>query len=140
MYSCNCSKRRRLTGHREADHESRSFGSQIAVTDNFAAMFADDAITNTQAEASPLADVFGGKEGIKNAFGVGDPRAVVRKGNFHERAGLSAHNLNAGGPPGFADRVIGIIQDVKKYLLQLVRISHHLRQRFVEMFDNLNAM
>src|SRR5882762_831861 len=102
MHSCNCSKGCRLGGDREADDKSRSFRIEVVMTHNLAAMFADDAIANTQTQTSTLADVLGGKERIKNTFGIGNAHAVIAKRNLDERADGGAPDLNAGGPRGFA--------------------------------------
>src|ERR1700681_2486017 len=134
MHSCNCSKGCRLGCHREADDKSRSFRVQVVVTHNLSAMFADDAVTNTQAQTGTLADVLGGKERIKNTFGIVDSHTVIAKRNLDERAGAGAPDLNAGGPRGFADSVVSVVQDVEKHLLELMRISNHCGQRFVEPF------
>src|SRR5258708_14196582 len=98
MHSCNCSKGCRLGGDREADDKGLCFRVEVVVTHNFAFMFADDAIANTQAQTSTLADVLSGKERIKNTFGIGDAHAVIAKRNLDERAGARAPDLNAGGP------------------------------------------
>ncbi len=110
------------------------------MTHNLSAMFADNAIANTQAQTGTLANVLGGKERIKNTFGIGDAHAVIAKRNLDERAGAGAPDLNAGGPPGFANSVVSIVQYVEKHLLELVGISYDCGQRFVEAFDHLNAV
>src|SRR5216683_8041807 len=103
-------------------------------------MFTDDAIADTQAQTSTLADVLGGKERIKNTFGIDDAHTVVAKRNFDERAGAGAPDLNAGGPRGFADGVVSVVQDVEKHLLELVGISDYCGQAFVEALDHLNTV
>src|SRR5208282_4233125 len=103
-------------------------------------MFADNAVANTQAQTSALADVFGGEEGIKNLFGIGDAHAVIAKRNFNEWVGVGAPDLNAGGARAFADGVVGVVQNVEKHLLELVGISDDLGQGVVEVFDHLNAV
>src|SRR5260370_6928425 len=140
MHSCNCSKGCRLGRNREADDKGRSFRVQVVVTHNLSAMFADDAIANTQAQTSTLADVLGGKERIKNTFWIDDAHSVIAKRNRDERGGTGAPDLNAGGPRGFADGVVSVVQDVEKHLLELVRISDDSGQGFVEAFDHLNAV
>ena len=87
MHSCSCSKGCRFGCHREADDKGRAFGVQVVVTHNFAAMFTDDAIANAQAQTCTLANVFGGKERIEDAFGIGDADAVIAKRNLDECAG-----------------------------------------------------
>src|SRR6266853_3674441 len=140
MHSCNCSKGCRLGCHREADDKGRSFRVQVVVTHNLSAMFTDDAIADTQAQTSTLADVLGGKERIKNTFGIDDAHTVVAKRNLDESVGAGAPDLNARGPRGFADGVISVVQDVEKHLLELVGISDDSGQGFVEAFDHLNAV
>ncbi len=56
----------------------------VVVAKNFAAMFADDAIADAQAQTGALADFFGGKEWIEDALGECDAVAVVAKHYFHE--------------------------------------------------------
>src|ERR1700687_983048 len=140
MHSCNCSKGCRLGCDREADDKCRSFRVQVVVTDNFAAMFADNTIANTQAQTRPLADVLGGKERIKNTFGIVDAHAVIAKRNLDERAGAGAPDLNASGASALADSVVSSVEDVEKHLLELVGISDASGKGFVEMFDHLNAV
>src|SRR5216683_1752022 len=103
-------------------------------------MFTDDAIADTQAQTSTLADVLGGKERIKNTFGIDDAHTVVAKRNLDESVGAGAPHLDASGPRGFADGVVSVVQDVEKHLLELVRISDDSGQGFVETFDHLNAV
>ena len=110
------------------------------MTHNFAAMFADNAVANTQAQTGAFADVFGGKERIKNTFGIGNAQAAIAKRNLDERAGAGAPDLDAGGTRAFADGVVGIVEDVQKHLLDLVGISDDRGQGLVEAFDHLNAV
>src|SRR5208282_767938 len=140
MYSCNCAKRSRLGCQREADDERGSLRVLIIVTNNFPAMLADDAVADTQTQARALAHVFGCKEWIEDNGGIGNAGTIIAEGNLHKGARQSALDFDSGGPRGFANRVIGIIQDVEKHLLQLMRVTDDLGQRFVEMFDHLNAM
>ena len=80
------------------------------------------------------------KKGSKIRSGSEIPVPLSRKETSTIRPGNSAHDLDAGRPAGLANRVIGVIHDVEKYLLQLMRIAYNLGQRLVQMFDHLNAM
>src|SRR5271155_2420633 len=140
MHSCNRSEGCRLTGDRETNRKGCSFRILVVVTQNFAAMFADDAIANAEAQTRSLAHILGGEEGIENLFRIGDAGTIVAKRNLDERPGHRTRNLDTAQASGVANRVISVIHDVEKHLLQLVRIPHNLRQRLVEMFDHLNAM
>ena len=71
LHSCHCAERCGVGRHRQAHSKRGAFRIRIVVANNFAAMFADDAIANAEAEAGALADIFGGKEGIEDAFGIG---------------------------------------------------------------------
>src|SRR5260370_40756576 len=82
--SGNCPKGCRLGWIREADDKGRSFRGEVVLTQNFTAMFADNAVANTQSQASTFADVFGGKERIENTFGIDDADAVIAKRNVDE--------------------------------------------------------
>src|SRR5437016_14512662 len=118
MHSCNCSKGCRLGCHREADDKGRSFRVQVVLTHNLSAMFADDAIANTQAQTGTLANVLSGKERVKNAFGIGNAHTVSAKRNLDERTGTGAPDFNAGGPCGFTDDVVIVVHAVEKHVLE----------------------
>src|SRR5258708_9013712 len=103
-------------------------------------MFADNAVANTQSQASTFADVFGGKERIENTFGIDDADAVIAKRNLDEGAGMAAHDFNAGGATAFADGIVSVVQDVEKHLLELVGVSDDLGQGLVEAFDHVDTV
>ena len=65
---------------------------------------------------------------------------VVAERNFDVGAGLGGHDLDAGGAAGLAHGIVGVVHDVKKDLLQLVGIPHHLGQALIEVLDDLDAV
>ena len=91
----------RLGRYREPNHERRSFRVRVVVTDNFSAMFADNAVANTESKTSSLADILGGEEWIEDAIGIGDSGTVIAKRNFDEGR-RRARDLDARRPGGFS--------------------------------------
>ena len=49
-------------------------------------------------------------------------------------------DLDARWTPYLVNRVVGVVQNVQKNLLQLVSIAHHFRKAFVEMFNDVHAV
>jgi len=81
----------------------------------------------------------GGKERIKNTFGIGDAHTFIAKRNLDERAGAGALISMRGGPRGFADGVVSVVQDVRNTCWSWWESPTTAGQRFVEAFDHLNA-
>jgi hypothetical protein len=72
--------------------------------------------------------------------GMRDSVAVIAEGNFHGVSGFGGHDLDARRTADFMDGVVGIVQDVEKDLLQLLRVAHDVGQFFVKVFDDLDAV
>src|ERR1035438_7909848 len=140
VYSCGCAEGCRIGRQRKADDEGGSFGIKIVVTNNFAPVFADDAIADAQSQSGSLANVFGREKGIEDAVGVGDAGTVIAERDFDVAAAARAHDFDAGGMAAFADRVIGIVDDVEKNLLQLMRIADDFGQGLIQALQYLNAV
>jgi len=66
----------------QADDEGCALPVGVVVTENFSAMLLDDAVANAQAQASALANLFGGEEGIEDAIRVRNSRTVITERNF----------------------------------------------------------
>src|SRR3977135_3129229 len=115
----------RFGRRRQAHDKGRSFGVQIVVTHNFSTMFADDSVTDTEPQAGSLPNFFGGKKWIKNAIRIGNAGTVIAERDFHERSVAGAHDLNPRRAPCFADRIVGVIENVEEHLLQLLRVADH---------------
>ncbi len=72
--------------------------------------------------------------------GCVDAEPVVAEGNFDRVARLGGHDLDAGGAADFVHRVVGVVEDVEKHLLQLVSIADDIGKILVEMLDDLDAV
>ncbi len=114
--------------------------ASVVVTKNLAPMLLQNAVANAEAEAGAFADLFGGEERVENLIRMGDSVAVVAERNFDRVARLGRHDLDARGTADFVHGIVGIVQNVEKDLLQLVRVAHHLGQSLVEMFHDIDAV
>src|ERR1700758_2178703 len=103
-------------------------------------MFLHDAVADAEAETGSLPDFLGGEEGVEDFVGVDDAVAVVDEGNFDGIAGTSRGDLDASGASDFVNRIVSVIQNVEKDLLQLVGVSHYFGKALVEMFDHFHAV
>src|SRR5258708_10083071 len=103
-------------------------------------MLLQNAITNAEAEAGTFSYFFRGEERVENLVGMGDAIAVVAERNFNGVAGLGGDDLDARRSPDFVDGVVGIVQDIEKDLLQLVRIAHDVGQSLVKMLHDVDAL
>src|ERR1700720_1087586 len=107
---------------------------------NFSPVLVQNAVAYAQAQAGSFAHFFGSEERIENAIRVRDAVAVVAEGDLYKTGGARAHDLNARGTSRFSHRVVGIIQNVEKPLLQLMRVADHMRQIVIELLDDLDSV
>src|SRR6202011_3158639 len=103
-------------------------------------MFLDDAVADAQTEAGSLADLLGGEEGIENAVGMGDAVAIVAERDFHGIPGPGRRDLDARRAAYGVHGVVGIVEDIEKDLLQLVRVTNDIGQSFIKVLDDFDAM
>src|ERR1700720_818947 len=103
-------------------------------------MFLDDAVADAQTEAGSLSHLLGGEEGIENAVGMGDAVAIVAERDFHGIASLGRHDLDARRAAYGVHGVVGVVEDIKKDLLQLMRVTDDIGQAFIKVLDNFDAM
>src|SRR5262249_8607394 len=104
-----------------------------------AAVLLDDPVTDTQAQPGSFAHSLRRIERIKDAVGILDANSRVQELNPH--LSITAVNPYADLPAlsAFENRVYRIIDDVKKHLLQLMRIggdAGHFRRR-VALYQNV---
>src|ERR1700687_4379745 len=93
-----------------------------------AAMFFYDAVADAQPEAGPFPNALRGVEGIEDALGILDSGAVVGalRGNVSTFA-TDTHPEFA-GMTSFENGIDGIVDDIQKHLLDLVRVGdNHCR-------------
>src|SRR5262249_39900870 len=112
----------------------------VVGAENFAFVLANNSIANAQPQPGALADFFGGKEWIEDPLGVLDALSVVAEKDFEPVAVLQSLNLNHTRTSGRAHRVVSVVQNVEKHLLQLVGIGDQLRQAIVKSLHHFHAM
>src|SRR4029077_11892182 len=88
-------------------------------------MLFDNAVTNTQPQASALSHALRGVKGIENAVRFLDARARVLKLGNNVSVVRVDPDLERSAAAQLQHRVDTIVDDVQKHLLQLVRISRH---------------
>src|SRR5579862_485367 len=93
-------------------------------------MLLHDSVTDTQPQPSAFTKRLRGVERIENAVNVFDPWTVIVERNAHQRILLLNSNsqTSAMAIVAFPDRVQRVVDDVKEYLLQLMRVRHHRRK------------
>ena len=101
----------------QADHKRGALSRDVVVAGNLAPMLFDDAITDAEAESSPLANFLGREKWIEDLVGMGDALPVIGEGNFDEVAALRGYDLNPGGISDFVNGVVSVVQDVEENLL-----------------------
>src|ERR1019366_1350573 len=94
----------------------------IVPRDDLALMRANNAVADAQPQACPLAHFLRREKGIEDALGMRNPRAVVSERDFHVPLAMRRRNLHLSGTPHFLNRVVGVVQDIKKHLLELMRV------------------
>ena len=115
--------RSRLRCNRQAYLDNRPSSSSI-VRGNVASMFLHNAVTDAEPQPSPLAHALSGIEGIKNAFGILHAWPIIGE-LCANMAVLAKHaDLEFAGASGFKNGINRIVDDVKKYLLDLMRIGN----------------
>src|SRR5882762_817556 len=130
----------RLGNGGQADDERRTFDAGVVVAQDLATMLPHDAIADTQAQASSLPHFLGGEERLEDAIGLGNALAIITEGDLYVGAEAGGHDLDTGGAASFPDRIVGVVHDVEKNLLQLVGVPYHLGQAFVQLLDDLDTM
>src|SRR5947209_13237696 len=103
-------------------------------------MLAYDAIADAQPQACALPNFLRGEKWIEDALGILNALAIVAEQDFHPAAVMNSLNFNQPRPACSPNRVIGIIQNVEEYLLQLVRVPHQLRQAVIKLFHDLHTV
>ena len=76
--------------------------------------------------------MLGGEKRIEDAVRLRDSGAIVTERNLDEILGAGSGNIYARPRHRFAHRVVSIVQDIQKHLLQLLRVANHVRQMLVK--------
>src|SRR5205807_4313351 len=124
----------------QADAETCSRLANVVEAENLTLMLAHNPITNAEPQASSLPHFLGSKKRIKDALWETDAFAVIGKCNFRPIAGHPGLDLNPACASGIAHRIISIIQNIEKYLLDLMRVGYQFRQAFIELFNDFNSV
>src|SRR5712672_4777090 len=77
---------------------------RIVPAQDFAAVGANDAVANTQAESSAFTSLLGGVKGVENPLGIGDSGSVLGNGHFNRIAAQPRAYGNAPTVPGLLHR------------------------------------
>src|ERR1700730_7040406 len=123
-----------------ADHKCATGRSLVVPALNFATVSPDNAVANAQPQTCPFAGMFGGVKRIENALRIDDASTVVGDVHFD---GVMVMTGSNGDPPalaGFLDRIVGVIQNIQKNLLQLLRVSQRRGQGFIKFFKHFHAV
>src|SRR5262249_56456655 len=82
----------------------------------------------------------GREERIENALGVLDALAVVAELGLQPASLLRGFNLDHATAPRGPNRIVSVVEDIEKDLLQLVRIADELGQALIELLHDFNSV
>ena len=105
-------------------------------------MLANDRHANAEAQAGAAAGALGGEERIKNLaknFRL-DADTIVLNGSENARSYLAKTNLDATGGTDLTDGLLGIADQIKKNLNQLIGIADRGRKSGKRMEIDLNGV
>src|SRR6266852_7927317 len=103
-------------------------------------MLLDDAVADAQTKAGSFSDLLGGEKGIENAVRMGDAVAIVAERDFQSIAGLGRRDLDARRATYGVHGVVGVVEDIEKDLLQLMRVTNDIGQSFIKVLDDFDTM
>ena len=116
-------------------HEERGAFAGPALGPNTTPVVLDDAVGDGEAQASALADLLGGKEGVEDAAQVllGQAGAVVAEGETDVAAIDAGTHRKVTLAVGLQHGMLGVGENVEEDLLHLVGIGHGARQLRVQL-------
>src|SRR5205823_1390392 len=106
---------------------------------DIAGMFLDDAVTDTEPQASALAGALGSEERIKNTVQIGKARTIVAE-SYDNLVALDC---------GFdrdllllevANRIESVVENVQKYLLEQILLNHYAGKISSNVGSELNSL
>src|SRR5579859_674304 len=103
-------------------------------------MLTQNPIADTQSQTGALADLFCREKWIEDAFRMDYPLAVIGECDLVHAAALMAGDGDAARPVAVTHSIIGVVEDVEDYLLQLVRIADDLRQVGLQFLADLDVV
>src|SRR5579864_6099772 len=112
-----------VRGHCGQPNLDDSAAAGSIVGGDVAAMFFYDAIADAQPEAGPFSNALSGVKRIEDALGILDSSAVVGELRANVSTFRTDTNLEFAGMPSFENGIDGIVDDIQKYLLDLVRVG-----------------
>src|SRR5271170_6417782 len=107
---------------REPHHKRAPLLVLVVPAQDFATVRANDAITDAQSQPRALAGLFGREEGIENSIGLADAGAVVDERNLDGIVFAPCSDANSPMVTAFLNRVVRVIENVQKNLLQLLGV------------------
>src|SRR5215472_11545188 len=123
---------------RKADDERAALRTGIVAAQNFSVVRLNDSVTDAQTQAGSLSDGLRREKRIENAVWVRNAGTVVPEMNLGVLRGRSRLDFDPAGTPGLLDGVEGIVENVKKHLLELMRIGNdegRIRGQALDDFD-----
>src|SRR6516165_9350495 len=109
------------------------------MTEDLASMLAHNSLADAQSETCAFPDILGGKKGVEDAVWTLDPVAVVAKDHLDQVVQIGRADFDARGAARIAHGIVGIVQNVQKNLLQLVRVPDHQVEILVQVFEYLDT-
>src|SRR5258708_6341998 len=118
--------------HRQADlKHGASLG--MVLGGDLATVFLHDAVTDAQSQPGAFAHAFGGVERIENVLGINDAGTGIMELADHVSVRGIDPDSQVAAACGIQHGVGSVVDDVEINLLQLVWISHHRRQDWLEI-------
>src|SRR6266849_8493990 len=107
-------------GDRNPHHKGAPRSRLIVPALNFTAMRPHDAVTNAQSKPRALAHLLGCVKRIKYALWINNSRPIVADRHFDHLRLPPRMNLDSAALTCLLDRVVSIVEDIQKHLLQLL--------------------
>src|SRR6266576_704477 len=115
-----CGGQRGFRRHWNAHHKSASRSTFIVPALNFSAMRPHDPVTNAQSEPRAFARLLGRIKRIKYSLRINHPRSIVADRHFNHLSLPSCVNSDVSALPRILHRIVCIVQNIQKDLLQLL--------------------
>src|SRR5689334_7694684 len=133
------SSQHRLYLYRNTQQKCRTAAIIIVEATNLAAVFTHDSVADAQPQSCSLAYFFCREKWIKNALDVLNTRPVITESHFYSLAAANSFHDHLPLASCLADRVVGVVENVQKYLLQLVSVALDLGNGLVKALDQHDA-
>src|SRR5207249_1974824 len=112
----------------------------IVVTNDFATVFVNNSVADTQAQSCAFPDFFGGEERIEDSFGMRNSQSVIAEADLHIIVLAAAADFDARSSAGFPNCIVSVVQDVQEHLLQLMRVASDVRQTLIQLLNHFHTV